>query len=132
VQLTDRYHDDVKCVNDHFFEGEAIVKISNDSFTTEPQNTLSKEDEQAINDDVIEWCVSKIKSFESNNLNNGIECVIKKLSAIDWENANDPVIPEDFNPFAYLLLNTDVLQSDTAPYDHFIQFGHAERRKYQW
>lgn len=132
IQLADRYHNDIKWVNDSFFGSEAVVKIGDDISIKNSKNTLSEDDRQAVNDEVIEWCISKVKSLEINNLNNNISYVTNKLSAIDWENASNSVIPEDFNPFAYLLFNSDVLQSGESPYDHFIKYGQYEERKYQW
>ena len=132
IQLADRYHNEIKWVNDSFFGSEAVVKIGDEISINNSKNTLSEDDRQAVNDEVMEWCISKVKSLEINNLNNNISYVTNKLSAIDWENASNSVIPEDFNPFAYLLFNSDVLQSGDLPYDHFIKYGQYEERKYQW
>lgn len=39
-------------------------------------------------------------------------------------------IPDDFNPYVYLLLNPDVLKSLVNPYYHFIKFGINENRRW--
>lgn len=131
MQLTDRYHNDIKWVNDSFFEGEAVVKVFDDT-SIKNSNTLTDNYRQAVDNEVIDWFISKVKSLEIDSFSNNISYVTSKLSAIDWENASNPAIPEDFNPFAYLLFNSDVLQSGESPYDHFIKHGQYEERKYQW
>jgi len=131
VPLSERYKDDIKWVNDSFFEGEAVVKVFDDT-SIKNSNTLTDNDRQAVENEVIDWFISKVKLLEINSFSNSIEYVINKLSAIDWNNASNSVIPEDFNPFAYLLFNSDVLQSGQSPYNHFINAGQYENRKYQW
>lgn len=129
MQLTDRYHNDIQWVNDTFFDGFPMVKVYDDSIIKESTNLLSQEDEKSINDEVLKWSLSKIKALEEDAINLTIPFVAKRLSAIDWENASNPAIPEDFNPFAYLLLNAELLKAGVAPYHHFIHYGQFEKQR---
>ncbi|MFZ2967445.1 MAG: hypothetical protein WA080_00150 [Sulfuricurvum sp.] len=131
--LADRYHNDIKWVNDTFFNGLSVIKIYDDSLIEKSNSTLSQEDEKSIDNEVLEWCLEKIKALEENAINLTIPFVAKRLSAIDWENASNPAIPEDFNPFAYLLFNPDLLRNNVLPYNHFIQHGQFEKeRVFKW
>jgi hypothetical protein len=76
---------------------------------------------------VLDWALSRVGSERAD-----LSFVRRRMLDIDWHNANDPVIPNDFDPIAYLFNNDDILRSDNPPYQHYISNGHAERRPYRW
>jgi hypothetical protein len=67
----------------------------------------------------------KILKFE-------IDIVSSKFSKIDWALKNDPRIPSNFDPYAYLLMNNDVLLSPYYPFDHYLRYGSYEGRLFSW
>lgn len=44
---------------------------------------------------------------------------------------NHPGLPADFDPEAYLAANPDLVEARVDPFQHFVQFGHAEGRIYK-
>ena len=127
--LNNRHSADLDWLNLNFFDGTAVVKISENSLTNTLTNALSAEDRQAIDRDVAYWCISKIQSAQ----NQSIAYVADRLRSIDWKNAGNPHIPNDFDPIGYLLCNLDVIKSGMPPYEHFINFGQYEvGRRWKW
>jgi hypothetical protein len=41
------------------------------------------------------------------------------------------LVPVDFNAFAYILINADILYSEIDPYRHYVEFGMQEGRSYK-
>jgi hypothetical protein len=39
--------------------------------------------------------------------------------------------PEDFDPQLYLLINTDLIKANVDPYEHYVNFGSIEKRRYK-
>ncbi|MDD4913590.1 MAG: hypothetical protein PHW13_00960 [Methylococcales bacterium] len=59
--------------------------------------------------------------------------VIRRLTEIDRENAGNPAVPANFDPYAYLFLNLDIFYNAIPPYQHFIDFGrHEHGRQWRW
>jgi hypothetical protein len=127
-KLVARHAVDVDWLNQTFFDSAEVVKASNGAEGNAQRDALSLEDRQAIDRDVANWCISKFQSVQDES----IKYVTERLRAIDWANANNPVVPEDFDPLAYLLLNTDVLKAGMPPYKHFIGSGQYENRRWKW
>lgn len=126
--LLERHTIDVDWLNQTFFGGAKVVTIGVCSSINDKPNALSVEDTQAIDRDVINWCILKLQSVQNDSIN----FVTHRLRSIDWANASNPVIPEGFDPLAYLLLNTDVLKGGVPPYKHFIDAGQYENRGWEW
>jgi len=124
--LTARHTVDIGWLNRTFFAGAEFIKIGNS--TTKKEAELSAEDKQVIDRDVANWCIAKLQSAQSDS----IKEISARLHAIDWKNAGNPAIPENFDPIAYLLLNPDVSQAGVPPYEHFIVSGQHEGRRWEW
>lgn len=128
AMLNERHTADVEWLNHTFFDGKEVVEISGDAINN-PPHELSAKEMQAIDHDVANWCISKLQSAQSAS----IKYASERLHAIDWKNAGNPVIPNNFDPIAYLLLNPDVLKAGMPPYEHFIISGQYENgRAWQW
>lgn len=126
--LMARHAADIDWLNQTFFGGAEIVKISGTALGKEERNTLSVDDMRAIDRDVANWCISKLQSAQDE----GIKYVTDRLRAVDWKNAGNPAIPDNFDPLAYLLLNRDVLKAGVPPFEHFIVSGQHEGRGWGW
>lgn len=127
--LRSRHATDIAWINQTFFGGREVVKISGNTSGNSVGNALSDHDKQAIDRDVANWCISKFQSVQDGS----IKFVADRLSKIDWQNASDPVVPEDFDPIAYSLLNPDLFKAGVPPYQHFITSGKNEHgRKWKW
>lgn len=125
--LTARHGADIEGLNQTFFGGGEVVKIS--SNVSQNGNALSVDDRQAIDRDVAIWCISKLQSVQDNS----IRYVADRLRSVDWKNAGNPAIPDNFDPLAYLLSNPDVLKAGVQPYEHFIGSGRYEDgRRWEW
>lgn len=128
AKLSSRHAVDVEWLNQTFFDNHEVVKISKGAVGKFQQEELSPEDRQAIDRDLVNWCISKFQTVQQES----IEYVAERLYAIDWVNASKSIVPEDFDPIAYLLLNADVLKSSLGPYEHFISSGQYEGRRWKW
>jgi hypothetical protein len=127
--LTTRHCDDVRWINRSFFGGTSVLKINESETVSIVDTELQAEDRQAIDRDVTNWLVSKLEAAHEKS----IEDVTSRLRAIDWKNAMNPAVPEDFDPVAYLLLNPDLLKVNVPPYEHFILHGrHEKSRRWKW
>lgn len=127
--LLARHAVDVDWLNQTFFDDKEVVKISGEALSNTSNDGLSVGDQQVIDHDVANWCIAKLQSVQDKS----IEYVADRLCAIDWGNAGNPVVPSNFDPIAYLLLNLDVLKAGKPPYEHFIVSGqHENGRKWEW
>lgn len=130
--LATRYGVDIAWVNGKFFGGADVVSLSGERNNaghraSTAQVSLKVEGEMASHetrarDLVLDWALEKIALIQQSSASH----VASALLNIDWHLASDPLIPEDFDPIAYLLNNTDILTAGTSPYAHFIAHGRYE------
>lgn len=125
--LNTRHAVDLHWLNQTFFSGSAVVKIHDQSPDT-ADNSLTDAQRQAIDRDVAQWCLTKLKVVQDSS----IDYIALRLLAIDWQNAGNADVPDDFDPIAYLVLNKDVLKAAVPPYQHFIESGRHEQRPWKW
>ncbi|KGB99922.1 hypothetical protein DM43_2613 [Burkholderia cepacia] len=131
-RLEKRHRADIDWVNSHFFGGADVVSLSGERNKAERRTFTAqasrKEQGDAVGhetrvwDLVLDWALEKIVLTQQS----GASHVASALLNIDWHLASDPLIPQDFDPIAYLLNNTDVLAAGTSPYAHFITHGRYE------
>jgi len=126
--LTVRHSSDVGWLNQIIFGCSGVVRICDKTLSNASNKVMSEADQQAIDRDVANWCMSKLQAMQEES----IKFITARLLAIDWGNAGNPVVPKNFDPIAYLLLNLDVLKAGVPPYEHFIHSGQYERRKWEW
>lgn len=105
--------------------------------TSEPLNLgsgMSATDSSSPNDEAqtlvlaLDWAIGRLASQSDN----GTEIIRQALLTIDWQNANLADIPSDFDPFAYLIFNPDVVSAKIPPFLHFHLSGKREHRTYHW
>lgn len=127
--LGERHAADVQWINNTFFAGQGVARIADASRGNGHAKELSTEDRLRIDEDVVAWCIDNLKTAQDES----VEFMIRRLREIDWENAGNPAVPNDFDPIAYLAQNTDLMRSNVPPYRHFIDVGHREvHRKWRW
>lgn len=76
----------------------------------------------------ISWLLGKISKPQLDVAQSFRQC----FRDIDWDHACHPFVPPDFDPFAYLLNNLDLVIANAKPYQHYIAFGRNEGREYKW
>ena len=107
-------------------DGQSIVPVLSNAkaaLQTSQSNVLNTENK------ILNLNARTLKNLQDENL----EYIAKRLLTIDWINAGNPLIPNNFDPIAYLLNNRDILTSDMPPYEHFIKLGQFENwRKWEW
>lgn len=124
-----RHQEDINWINRTFFEDRDQLKLIDNSQNESTEEGLAVNEKQAIDQSVAEWCLSKMRLVKEDTL----QFTISRLSAIDWENAKHPIVPTNFDPYAYLLLNQDVFYAGISPFRHFIEYGHLEAgRRRNW
>jgi hypothetical protein len=124
--LAGKFEDATSWINSRFFS-DSSTALQFRPFRPPAASAGSERPEAALKV-VLDWALEKI----ANNSGNQISFIREALLAIDWHNSNHPRIPRDFDPIAYLLINSDVLQTKNPPYFHYIESGHAEEREYRW
>jgi hypothetical protein len=127
--LQERHQDDLAWINQAFFGGAQTVRLNEDRPTSAAAASLPAEVVQAIDRDVTEWCLQKLQSSQAASAN----YLAGRLQEIDWGNINNPALPADFDPIAYLLLNLDVMRAAALPCEHFLKSGRLEKgRRWRW
>ena len=127
--LRERHQDDLAWINQLFFGGAQVVRLTADEPADAAAGELSAEVVQAIDRDVAEWCLQKLQSAQAASAN----YVAERLHSIDWDNINNPALPADFDPIAYLLQNLDVMRAGAPPCEHFLKSGRQEKgRRWRW
>jgi hypothetical protein len=129
AQMSARHTADVQWINDTFFGGESVLHIVRDIANDQAGSELGQAECRAIDDDVIDWCLDKLKISQDET----IRYMGRRLYDIDWNLATNPLVPADFDPIAYLAQNPDVMRRGLAPFRHYIDHGHKEpNRKWKW
>lgn len=131
-RLAARHSTDVEWINQVFFGSDDEVRIHTGSAAEAATELDSARLHQAIDWEIAEWCLAKLEYVLQNAKSIGIEAVAEQLRAIDWSRARNPLVPDDFDPIAYLLINVDVLKAKIPPYLHYISSGHKETRSWKW
>lgn len=131
-ELERRYGADLDWINKEFFGGAGVVSLSGGAKKVDHQAHAIHASQEAVGnmvghkarvqDLVLDWALEKIALTQQSGAVN----VANALLNIDWHLANDPSIPEDFDPIAYLLNNVDLITAGISPYAHFISHGQYE------
>jgi len=122
--IAGKFREATKWINERFFpDGDGLIlEAQQESPKKKAQDPIERPLRIAF-----DWALEAIE-----NRSTEITFIRKRLLAIDWEHSDDPKIPSDFDPIAYLLLNPDVLRAQLPPYLHFVQSGQREGRRYRW
>ncbi|MDR7155486.1 hypothetical protein J2W40_002313 [Sphingobium xenophagum] len=93
--------------------------------------TISDENERpiVIGLDAMEYIATVIQSDDS--VRHHLVRLHQMLSSEIPQSNYDDLIPPDFDPVIYLLLNQDVLNAGVDPTEHFISYGKAHGRPYK-
>jgi hypothetical protein len=127
--LQARHSEDIAWINETFFDNCTTLTLINEHSKSAFDGKGASLDRQAIDRDVADWCISRLETIQSSSL----EFITAQLRSIDWKKSRSPSIPRDFDPIAYLLLNTDVLKAGIPPFEHFIVSGqHEKGRRWKW
>jgi hypothetical protein len=132
ANLERKFRAQTEWINDTFFDGENVVRISSDS--AQPPSVASTDSALAsyrvalaVLVDALARCRNDVAAQCRDEI---IVNIVDQLRSIDWENASQPSIPEDFDPFMYLFCNADLLVAGAKPFSHYIEYGHRERRSW--
>lgn len=124
-----KYKLPVEWVNKKFFKGEKIISLfSVDSDESESKINCGKEF-KSTEMLALEYFVSQYPLMKETNFNN-IFNYLRNSIAISYQYKDDNLLPRDFDPIAYLLINKDVFKNMFCPNEHYIKFGRKEGRKY--
>ena len=86
---------------------------------------------QSVDVTLMESFFSKLTEYVNERLNDPIHGALAKANYYNYSTFRTQV-PDTFNIMAYLLMNKDVLAAGIDPYEHFMLYGHAEGRKFDW
>lgn len=129
--LEEKYREAAEWINKSYFSGCSVVFVSNREFVNSQNNLQTTEVDKSYlqtKDIFIAWLLDKLSKPQGDIAQIFCDC----LRNIDWDNACHPFIPDDFDPFAYLLCNLDLVIANVRPYEHFVAFGRDEGRVYKW
>ena len=118
----------ISFINDLFFSGIDVLSLGSDSKNPVLTSEFIAEEKLKVLEAVN---LMLIDSYQ-NLLKSQIDIFTSKFSKIDWALKNDPRIPSNFDPYAYLLMNNDVLLSSYYPFDHYLRYGSYEGRFCSW
>lgn len=124
--LAGKFEDATSWINERYFSEASGALALRPSSAPRAKRKTSRADRTLRV--ALEWALERLREVPHSSLS----FIRERLLAIDWHNANHPLIPRDFDPIAYLLINFDVMKAELPPYIHFIQSGHAEQRSYRW
>ena len=119
------YGEEVEWVNNRFFHGNPVVSIGAASANTTQNGDGTLPTDQLPNLEVlVDWILKKWESIQNRYWDGVANCFL----SIDWHNANHRLIPPTFDPYAYLILNRDLVEAGAAPYQHYLEYGMTEGR----
>jgi hypothetical protein len=80
---------------------------------------------------LLESVFSKLAEYYNNRLDKPLNKALTKANYFSYSSFRHQV-PEKFDVMIYLLKNKDVLVAEIDPYKHYVQYGSAEGRKFDW
>jgi len=117
-----RFQDQVSWINKHYFNGECIVKINQDSAII-TEKTYKYSSRKSIHNTISEWCNKEKKAIH--------DIKIFAITAEKNKQKNKHLLPEDFDCIDYLIINRDVFLAGVDPVDHYLRSGMIEGRQYK-
>lgn len=128
VYLREAYLSAVDWINETYFDGKAAVAILADE-VFQKQAAADQISSHTETDRIFHsWLLDKLEDKHHF----AMTTVCNRLRNIDWERAGRSHLPDDFDPFAYLIKNPDVLNKGELPYEHYLEYGRHEGREYSW
>lgn len=121
----DRFGDDVKWVNDVFFGSKNEVRLYDES---DKANSRPRDDTPpAVTAESLmrNWMMDEMDKASEHSL------VDYLISILRIERPDDAIIPADFDPITYVIINEDIRRARADPYRHFINSGFREGRPYK-
>jgi len=128
--LQEKFNDQVEWVNKTFFNGLNIVSI----LSTKPIEKLQREQLKTNNSDnnvdelALDWAIKKmvvIKNEAETNILNTLQNMLVNPIV-------NPLLPADFDPLAYLIINKDLFFAGVNPQLHYLTYGIIEGRVYKF
>lgn len=126
--LENKYRSAVDWINTTYFDERPVVAVFAGEISRPNQKANGVKLESEVRRIFGQWLVEKLSGSHRAIM----ETVCSRLRNIDWELAGNPLVPEDFDPFAYLLKNPDLIDAGARPYEHYIACGRDEGRGYSW
>jgi hypothetical protein len=130
--LIEKFSNEVDWINNTFFTGQPVVSVfPKESVKVLHENVMSKSVlNSIIEKQVLEWALEKQKTIK-NEAGKQVFNDLKDAGIRNISGEYLPEVPVDFNGFAYLLLNPDVLHAGVNPTQHYIDYGKSEGRTYK-
>lgn len=130
--LSERFSDEIKWVNDKFFDGKPVVQLFSDRPVYDVDARLMGRQEpillSATGKAALLWTFGKMNDIKVNADVDVARRILSLARSSLKEAATD--LPPDFDVLSYLLLNPDVFISNTDPIKHYQEFGMNEGRRY--
>lgn len=133
-----RFNDDVIWVNERFGAGSRLVDVLPPSLPIKRERAesdkVNTQTKYATAMNVLNWALNQLDN--SKNIA-GKSIILQLKTAIanrkyiaNFSTIISPDLPADFDPFAYLLNNPDVLLAAEDPIFHYLTWGKCEGRSY--
>lgn len=123
------YSQDVEWINQSFFAGKKVVEVSGELLAFAGEADRHKSD--AITETaLLDWSLGRMAELVDRSRNDSVQQLISVSKAP--LPVGVPGIPQDFDPLAYILFNSDLLHARVDPESHFKTNGYKEGRQYSF
>ena len=129
-KLQIRFASEVDWINKTFFDGRQTVGLGKAGNSVVGDELLQERLEQSLRvhrkalEIVMQKAVTAAEDYQ-NRLRH-------RLETLDRENLEEPALPQDFDPVAYLVLNQDLVWTNFPLVRHFLDHGRRENRSYRF
>ena len=131
--LLDRFADEVRWVNDTFFNGRDVVSVLPQAIKKQKERSAKvwNPTERNVADKLsYVWAINRLGTVKADVERSTMDQL--NATAIRYRQKRNPELPADFNVLAYLARNPDVLFSGVDPVQHYLLQGKSEGRAYEY
>jgi hypothetical protein len=129
-KLQIRFASDVDWINKTFFDGRQTVGFGKETSSVVGDELLQERLEQSLR--VHRKALEIVMQKAGTSVDNYQNRLRHRLETLDRENLEEPALPRDFDPVAYLVLNQDLVWTNLPLVRHFLDYGRREGRAYRF
>lgn len=124
--IRDTYSEGVAWINQEFFEGKDVVKLSSGAKPPSPDH--GDDSDARVETILLDWSLRQMTRMASQNTADVVRYLVSTSKFPLPVEKTETTLPFDFDPLAYVLYNADLLSARVEPEQHFLNNGHAEQR----
>lgn len=132
--IAEKFQSDADWLNKTYFGDAMVVSVlGNEALVSVHIEPLSDSDKLEIMEAAFLWAVSRLSvAYQRQSVSAVVDYAVRAEKKAKSCPLPEEGIPEDFDPFYYLMRYPDLVRAEVDPFKHFLSSGRDEGRRYNW